>query len=78
MNLDTVYENYVRQIGGKALEAQTSGESLEHSIERDKKRQKLQREIAILEGKVRREKQFNKQIELNSELKRLKRMMEKL
>ena len=58
------------------MEAQTSGESLEHSIERDKERQKLQREIAFLEGKVHREKQFNKQVELNSELKRLKRMME--
>lgn len=78
MNLDTVYENYVRQIGGKALEAQTSGESLGHSIERDKKRQKLQREIAVLGGKVRREKQFNKQVDLNSELKKLKKLLEDL
>ena len=60
------------------MEAQTSGESLEHSIERDKKRQKLQREIAVLEGKVRREKQFNKQVELNSELRKLKKLLEDL
>jgi hypothetical protein len=75
LNLDTVYENLARQIAGGRL-----GEigDIAEAVDRDKQRQKLERDIAALEKKVLREKQFNKQIELNGELKRLKKELEEL
>ena len=45
--------------------------SIEEAVARDKRRQKLKRSIAALEKKLLREKQFNKQVELIGELKRL-------
>lgn len=75
LNLDTVYENLARQIAGGRL-----GEigDIAEAVDRDKQRQKLERDIASLEKKLMREKQFNKQVELNSELKRLRKELEVL
>ena len=42
------------------------------------KRQQLVKEIAALESKIAREKQFNKQVELNTELKRLRSELEEI
>lgn len=77
LSLDAVYENFVRQIAGDALKAD-SGESLKASVERDEKKKQLEKQIAALENKIRREKQLNRQMEMNAELKRLKREKEKL
>ena len=77
LNLDAVYENFVRQIAGDALKAD-SDESLKASVERDEKKKQLEKQIAALENKMRREKQLNRQMEMNAELKRLKREKEKL
>lgn len=71
LNIDQVYENFVRQIAGEVLTG--AGETLKESVERDKRRKELQKQIAALQVKVRREKQLNKQVQLNAELKRLKR-----
>ena len=70
LNLDAVYENLARQISGGRLG--TDGD-IEEAVDRDKIRQKLERDIAALEKKILREKQFNKQVELNGKLKRLKK-----
>ena len=75
LNLDAVYENLARQISGGRLG--TEGD-IEEAVDRDKKRQKLERDITALEKKLLREKQFNKQVELNGELKRLKKELEEL
>lgn len=75
LNLDAVYENLSRQIAGGRLG--TEGDIAE-AVDRDKQRQKLERDITTLEKKVLREKQFNRQIELNSELKRLRAELEEL
>jgi hypothetical protein len=75
LNLDALYENLARQISGGRLG--TDGD-IEEAVDRDKKRQKLERDIAALEKKLLREKQFNKQVELNGELKRLKKELEDL
>ena len=75
LNLDAVYENLARQISGGRLG--TDGDIAE-AVDCDKKRQKLERDIAALEKKLLREKQFNKQVELNGELKRLKKELEEL
>ena len=75
LNLDVVYENFVRQIAGDALKAD-SGESLKASVERDEKKKLLEKQIAALENKMRREKQLNRQMEMNAELKKLKKEWE--
>ena len=77
LNLDAVYENFVRQIAGDALKAD-SGESLKASVERDEKKKQLEKQIAVLENKMRREKQLNRQMEMNAELKRLREIVEVL
>lgn len=75
LNLDAVYENLARQISGGRLG--TDGD-IEEAVDRDKKRQKIERDIAALGKRLLREKQFNKQVELNGELKRLKKELEEL
>jgi hypothetical protein len=75
LNLDAVYENLARQIAGGRLDIEGD---ITKAVERDKQRQKLGRDITALEKKLLREKQFNKQVELNGELKRLKKELEEL
>lgn len=77
LNLDAVYENFVRQIAGDALKAD-SGESLKASVELDEKKKQLEKQIAVLENKMRREKQLNRQMEMNAELKKLREIVEVL
>jgi len=75
LNLDALYENLARQIASGRLGADGN---IAEAVDRDKRRQKLDREIAALEKKVLREKQFNRQVELNGELKRLRAELEVL
>ena len=78
LSLDDVYENLVRQIAGDKLQSDNSIESLKQSVERDKEIETLQKQINILQGKIRKEKQLNKQMEINTELKKLRSALEKL
>lgn len=80
LNMDSVYESYVRQIAGDGLRAATGekSETLKESVERDKQIQLLQKQIDALQMKIRREKQLNRQMELNTEIKRLKKELEGL
>lgn len=71
LNIDKVYENFVRQIAGDALQTD-SEESLKESVEKDERRRQLQKQIASLQAKVWKEKQLNKQVQLNGELKKLR------
>lgn len=75
LDVDKVYENFVRQIAGEALQAENQ-ESLKDSVERNSRRQELQKQIETLQQKLRKEKQFNKQIQLNDELKMIKKELE--
>ena len=70
--MDAVYESLVRQIAGDKLQTD-SGESLKESVEREEKRKRLEKQITALENKMRREKQLNRRMEMNAELKRLRR-----
>lgn len=72
LSMNAIYENIVRQIAGDAL-ADNKQESLGDSVERELKRQALQKKIKSFEGKIRKEKQFNRQMKLNGELKQLKK-----
>ena len=73
LNIDTVYENFVRQIAGQSLEKQENT-NLKQSIAKADGKAKLQKQITALENKIRKEKQFNKKFELNMELKKLKNL----
>ena len=75
LDLDRVYENFIRQIAGTRLV--DTGNTIKDDIDQDEYRRKLSKEIATLEKKIKNEKQFNRQVELNNELKRLKNNMEK-
>lgn len=77
LNMDAVYENLVRQIAGEILQT-NSNESLKDSVERDEERRRLEKQIAALENKIRKEKQLNRRMEMNAELKRLKKELESL
>ena len=76
LNLDDVYENLVRQVAGDKLQSDNFTESLKQSVERDKEIETLQKQINILQGKIRKEKQLNKQMEMNTELKKLRKTLE--
>ena len=71
LNMDAVYESLVRQIAGEILQPQR-GESLKESVARDERRRQLEKQIATLEEKIRKEKQLNRRIEINAEIKQLK------
>ena len=77
LNIDKAYENFVRQIAGDALQTDT-GKTLKESVERDERRQLLEKQITALQAKVRKEKQLNKQVQLNTELKKLRKELEAL
>ncbi|MCI7078216.1 MAG: DUF4391 domain-containing protein [Veillonellaceae bacterium] len=76
LNVDVVYENFVRQIAGDKLKTEAAGESLKESVARDEQKQALQKQIATLQAKIRKEKQLNKQMQMNTELKKLKKELE--
>lgn len=87
LTLDKVYENLVRNIhaasqpapiGRDGLRAVREPETawrddlpISANIARDTARTRLEKQIAVLEAKMRREKQLNRKMELNAELKRL-------
>ena len=76
LNMDAVYESFVRQIARDKLLSE-SGESLKESVERDEKKKQLEKQIATLESKMRKEKQLNRQMEMNAELKKLRKEIER-
>ena len=78
LSVDAVYENFVRQIAGDKLKSEATGESLKESVARDEQKQALQKQIDTLKAKIRKEKQLNKQMEMNNELKKLKKKLEAL
>ena len=78
LSVDAVYENFVRQIAGDKLKSEATGESLKESVARDEQKQALQKQIDTLKAKIRKEKQLNKQMEINNELKKLKKKLEDL
>lgn len=80
LTLDAVYENLVRQIAGGSLDSRCeyADVSLAEDIAREQKRRDLERRIAALEGKIRKEKQLNKQVMLNEALKEMRKEIELL
>lgn len=73
LSMEAAYEGFVRQIAGDRLAG--SGR-LKEDVERAQLRQKLEKQIAALEKRIANEKQFNRQVELNGELKQLRTELE--
>lgn len=71
LTLDAVYENFVRQIAGGAL-TDENGTTLKESIEQQKQREQLEKQIAVLEAKIRKEKQPRKKFEMVQKLNGMK------
>lgn len=71
LTIDAVYENFIRQIAGDRL---TSNENttLKESVDQQKQREQIEKQIAALETKMKKEKQLNRKMELKAEIKRLK------
>ena len=74
LTLDAVYENFVRQIAGEAL-AEENGTTLKEGVEQQKQREQIEKQIATLEAKIRKEKQPKKKFEFVQKLNELKDSM---
>lgn len=71
LTLDAVYENFVRQIAGEVL-ADKNGTTLKESVEQQKQREQIEKQIAALEAKIRKEKQPRKKFEMVQKLNGMK------
>ena len=71
LSMDSVYENLVRQIAGEIL-AGKNGTTLKESVEHQKQREQIEKQIAALEAKIRKEKQPKRKFELVQRLNELK------
>ena len=72
LNFDAVWENIVATIGSITVQ---EGNTLTEQIKSDEQKSKLQKQIQLLQQKLNKEKQYNKQIEINAEIKRLKKQL---
>ncbi len=72
LNIDTVWENIIVQIGGIQIE---SGNTLDEQILADEQRQKLQKEIDRLEKQARAEIQPKKKFEMVQEVQSLQKKL---
>jgi hypothetical protein len=71
LTLDAVYENFIRQIAGEGLSREKNA-TLKESVERQKQREQLEKQIAALEAQMKKEKQLNRKMELKAEIRKLK------
>ena len=77
LNMDLLYEGFIKQIAGDTLTINVN-ESVGTAILRTEEKEKLDKKISALEKKLYREKQFNRQVQLNAELKALRNKLEEL
>jgi len=72
LNLDDLWKYLVSQVGEFEIKIE---EELDEVIEQNVQIEKIKKQIAVLENKIQREKQFNIQVELNSKLKELRKIL---
>ncbi|MBR6648031.1 MAG: DUF4391 domain-containing protein [Bacteroidaceae bacterium] len=72
LDLDAVWENIVATIGSITVQ---EGNTLTEQIKSDEQKSILQKQIQLLQQKLNKEKQYNRQIEINAEIKRLKKQL---
>ena len=71
LTIDAVYENFIRQIAGEKLTGDENT-TLKESVEHQKQREQIEKQIATLETKMKQEKQLNRKMELKAGIKKLK------
>ena len=74
IDLNTVYENIVRSVTNISKQ----DNNIDEELEKSKRLKEMQKEIERLENKMKAEKQFNKKVELNLELNKIKNELEEL
>lgn len=77
ISLDDMYENLLNSISNNELD-KFSGATLKERVLNSIEFEKIQKQVNNLSKKVKNEKQFNRQVELNSELKELKKKISSL
>lgn len=75
LNLDTIWENLLIDIGGIEIE---NGNSLDEQLVIDEKRQKLEKQIADLEKQARAESQPKKKFELVEKIRSLEKCLQEI
>ena len=73
LTIDAVYENFIRQIAGDRLVG-NENTTLKESVEQQKQREQIEKQIAALETKMKKEKQLNRKMELKAEIKKLRQI----
>ena len=77
INLDNMYEKLLNSISNNVLD-KFLGDTLKDKVLSSIEYEKIQKQVSNLSKKIRNEKQFNRQVELNSELKELKKKISSL
>ena len=72
LNLDSVFCGFIEQIADGKIELNEET-NIKEAVEKSVDREKLEKQILQLENKLKKEKQFNKQLEIKNQLKELKR-----
>ena len=72
IDFDSMWENVIRSVGGIELKDETT---LEEQISLNIEKGKIQKQIDALRKKMKNEKQFNRQIEIKAEIKKLENMI---
>ena len=68
LSFDALWENVIRTVGGIETQEETT---LEEQITSNIEKAKIQKQIDVLKKKMKSEKQFNRQIEIKAEIKKL-------
>lgn len=71
LTIDAVYENFIRQIAGDLFTG-NENTTLKENVEQQKQREQIEKQIAALEARMKKEKQLNRKMELKAEIKRVK------
>lgn len=75
LTIDAIYENFIRQIAGDLLTG-NENTTLKESVEWQKRREQIEKQIVALEARMKKEKQLNRKMELKAELKELKQALD--
>ena len=78
LNLDEVYENFIKQIGKEKLIIHTDNEDIGSAVERTKQIEKLETEVARLEKKQYTEVQPKRKYEIHERVLKIKEQLEEL
>lgn len=71
LTIDAVYENFIRQIAGDLFTG-NENTTLKENVERQKQREQIEKQIAALEARMKKEKQLNRKMELKAEIKKMR------